>query len=183
MSTTVAPPTAAEISLRDGAVMLVRPPSEEDQERLVALLRSLSPSSRALRFGTAAVGLGSAAAGSLRETGLIAITREGVAVGHIYFIGTGDGLADLAVVVADAYQGRGLGTALLRIAASQARACGIHTLEAFVLPHNTRMQQLLKECGLPLRMRVEFAGTTFAISTRSVRDDRAGVRGSTSAFV
>lgn len=162
---------AIEVILRDGATVEVRATSEADRERVVALLRSLSPSSRALRFGTAAVGLESAAIASLGQPGLLALTREGTAVGHIWYAHAGDGRADLAIVVADAYQGRGLGTALLHEAVRQARAAGIHTLEAFVLPQNARMRHILQDCGLPIRTRADFAGTTLEISTdEEVRD-------------
>ena len=156
---------ADEVILRDGATVEVRASSEADRDLVVALLRSLSLSSRALRFGTAAVGLESAAIASLGQPGVLALTRAGTAVGHIWYALAGDGRADLAIVVADAYQGRGLGTALLHRAARQARVAGIHTLEAFVLPHNTRMQRMLQDSGLWMRTRADFAGTTVEIST------------------
>jgi GNAT superfamily N-acetyltransferase len=156
---------AVEVILRDGTAVEVRATSEADRERVVALLRSLSLSSRALRFGSAAVGLEAAAIASLRQPGLLALTLEGAPVGQIWYTPAGDRHADLAIVVADAYQGRGLGTALLHAAARQARAAGIHTLEAFVLPQNARMQHMLQGCGLPLRTRADFAGTTVEIST------------------
>ena len=63
------------------------------------------------------------------------------------------GQAEVAFVVVDGYQGRGIGRALLRHLTSIACAAGLRTLIAEVLPENTPMLQLFKTSGLPVSTR------------------------------
>lgn len=60
------------------------------------------------------------------------------------------GQAEVAFVVVDEYQGRGIGSALIRHLRSIACAAGLRTFIAEVLPENTPMLQLFKTSGLPL---------------------------------
>jgi GNAT superfamily N-acetyltransferase len=53
------------------------------------------------------------------------------------------------------YQGRGIGRALMRHLATIARATGLQTLIAEVLPENTQMLQLFKTSGLRLSTKRE----------------------------
>jgi RimJ/RimL family protein N-acetyltransferase len=62
----------------------------------------------------------------------------------------GDG-AEYAAVVADDWQGRGLGRALTQRLIAAARSRGIRQLYAFVLPDNSRMRNLLLGLGMPAR--------------------------------
>jgi len=55
--------------------------------------------------------------------------------------------AEIALTVLDAYQGRGLGTALLGLLVGSARSRGIQWFEATVLGENLRMRALLSRCG------------------------------------
>jgi RimJ/RimL family protein N-acetyltransferase len=63
--------------------------------------------------------------------------------------------AEYAAVVADRWQGRGLGLGMTRRLIDAARRRGVHTLYALVLPGNARMFNLLRDLGLPERMRFE----------------------------
>ena len=65
------------------------------------------------------------------------------------------GQAEVAFVVVDEYQGRGIGGALMRHLTSIARTAGLRTFVAEVLPENTPMLQLFKGSGLPLGMKRE----------------------------
>ena len=56
-------------------------------------------------------------------------------------------VAEAAVTVVDEYQGKGLGTLLLALLATVARAAGIATFRAYVLQHNARMRSLLDQLG------------------------------------
>ena len=62
----------------------------------------------------------------------------------------GDG-AEYAAVVADDWQGRGLGRALTQRLIAAARSRGVRQLYAFVLPDNSRMRNLLLGLGMPAR--------------------------------
>jgi GNAT superfamily N-acetyltransferase len=57
--------------------------------------------------------------------------------------------AELAIVVEDAYQNRGLGRLLLARLAAYARAHGITAFAATVLSQNTRVFHLITRSGLP----------------------------------
>ena len=65
------------------------------------------------------------------------------------------GQAEVAFVVVDEYQGRGIGGALMRHLTSIGRTAGLRTFIAEVLPENIPMLQLFKKSGLPLGMRRE----------------------------
>ena len=82
---------------------------------------------------------------------LVALTEEGersVIVGGGRYIVVRPGQAEVAFAVIDEYQGRGIGRALMRHLATIARAAGLQTLTAEVLPENTPMLQLFKTSGL-----------------------------------
>jgi RimJ/RimL family protein N-acetyltransferase len=57
--------------------------------------------------------------------------------------------AEYAAVVADRWQGRGLGLALTRRLIEAARIRGVRSFYALVLPENIRMLNLLRDLGLP----------------------------------
>jgi GNAT superfamily N-acetyltransferase len=59
-------------------------------------------------------------------------------------------MAEVSLVVGDAWQGRGVGTALFRRHAKLARARGIAGLTADVLPTNVPMLALFSESGFPV---------------------------------
>lgn len=55
--------------------------------------------------------------------------------------------AEVAITVADAFQGRGLGTRLMQVVVDQARRSGTDTLIANVLPTNRAMLRLFAKAG------------------------------------
>jgi acetyltransferase len=59
--------------------------------------------------------------------------------------------ADCAIVVADAWQGRGLGTELMRSLGIAARARGIRTLEGTTLGENQRIHAWARRFGFDVR--------------------------------
>ncbi|MEJ5914212.1 bifunctional acetate--CoA ligase family protein/GNAT family N-acetyltransferase [Pseudokineococcus sp. 1T1Z-3] len=59
----------------------------------------------------------------------------------------GGGTAEVAFNVADAHQGRGLGSVLLEHLAAAARERGVHRFTAEVLPQNRRMTSVFAEAG------------------------------------
>ncbi len=63
--------------------------------------------------------------------------------------------AEYAAIVADAWQGHGLGLQLTRRLIEAAQRRGVTVFRAFVLPHNVHMLHLLRELGLPETMHYE----------------------------
>jgi acetyl coenzyme A synthetase (ADP forming)-like protein len=155
-----APPNPAHLVLRGGATIQVRPVRPDDEARLLAFLRSLSPESRVLRFaGTLSDdGLRREAARVARGEaegafGLVAtLGAEEEIVGHAEYDPTRGDAAEVALVVADRWQGQGIGTILLGQLAEIASQHGLRTFTAVCLPHNHRMIRVFRESGFPVRV-------------------------------
>src|SRR3990172_3604020 len=152
-----------DVVLRDGSTVHVRPVRPEDEARYLAFLRALSEESRAMRYfvPTSETFLAEEAR---REThvdhdqrvGLVATTgAEERIVGHAIFARRDGDRAEVAVAVADEYQGKGIGTILVGYLAEAAAARGVRVFEAEVMPANHRMVQLFRESGFPLEVNVK----------------------------
>lgn len=63
------------------------------------------------------------------------------------------GVAEVAFVVVDEYQGHGIGTMLMRHLAAIAREAGLRELVAEVLPDNQPMLSVFQKCGLKVAIR------------------------------
>ena len=72
-------------------------------------------------------------------------------VGHGFYAAITPGRAEVALEVADEFQGRGLGTTLVGYLAQAAVENGITVFEAEVLPENHRMIQVFRDTGYPVR--------------------------------
>jgi RimJ/RimL family protein N-acetyltransferase len=72
-------------------------------------------------------------------------------VGIARYIRVGPASAEVALEVADAHHGRGLGTALLDAITTLACVNGIRRMQAAVLAENRSSQRLLTRIGVPLR--------------------------------
>ena len=151
----------ADVVLRDGSTVHVRPVRPDDREALKRFLERLSPDSRSLRFFSLGVNLDGAAGWAADvdyelRFGLLALggTRQAV-VGHATWSrqDRDDDRAEVAFEVADAYQGNGLGTILLAHLAEAAQERGVSVFEAEVLPHNHRMAKVFRESGFAVRTR------------------------------
>jgi GNAT superfamily N-acetyltransferase len=167
---TVAMSTPREaITLRDGSVVRLRDADLSDEGAVLELLLSLSVHALSMRFGTVAVHLPSAARSAATHSGFIAFAPDGHCVGHAWYVGTTARRAEMALVVADRYHGRGLGTILVKRLAQMAALRGIDVLEAYVLLDNVPMTELLRDCGIPTRTRRDVGGTTFELDiTREI---------------
>ena len=63
--------------------------------------------------------------------------------------------AEVAFAIADAFQGRGIGTRLLEQLANLARAERVRTFDAYVLGENRKMMDVLLESGYRVSRRIE----------------------------
>jgi GNAT superfamily N-acetyltransferase len=130
----------------------VRPAGPDDVPAIRRLFAGLSADSARRRFqtGQPTPGLLAAAAGLGPGTRcLVALDPEtpGLVVGEARYVLLEPDLAELAITVADRYQGRGLGRVLLAGLVDQARAAGIGYLRSVVLMSNTAMLRLLANYG------------------------------------
>ncbi len=137
--------------------LVFRPAGPEDEQLLTDLLAGLSPASAFHRF---MAGLGRPKPSLVRALlrtderrgAWLAVERDadGVerALGHaIWSLVPGDGrgdVADLGVVVADAAQGRGIGSALFEAAARSAADAGAVGVHLDVHPDNRRVARILR---------------------------------------
>ena len=151
----------ATIVLRDGSTLAVRPIRPEDAPELSRFFTSLSLESRVFRFFAAVTNADAFVKRMIdvdyrTRYGIVAIagTNDEI-VGHAMYVAIDATKAELALAIADAYQGRGLGTILLGQLAEAASGAGIQVLEAVVRPENHRMLQVLRESGFPVQSRSE----------------------------
>ena len=152
---------AATVVLRDGSTVTVRPVRAEDEAGIATFFAGLSLESRVFRF-FAAVANADSLAHSMATVdysaryGIVAVSGPSDAVvGHAMYVETEPRKAELALAIADAFQGRGLGTILLGQLAEAAAAAGYDVLEAIVKPENHRMLKMLRESGFPVAARSE----------------------------
>ena len=151
----------ATVVLRDGSTVSVRPVRASDEQKLAAFFSGLSLESRVFRFFAAIANADAMAKGMANvdyrtRYGIVALSgADEQIVGHAMYVEEAPRKAELAVAIADAYQGRGLGTILLGQLAEAAAAAGYDVLEAIVKPENHRMLDMLRESGFPLASRSE----------------------------
>ena len=149
----------ADVALRDGSAVHVRPARPSDRESLLAFLRGLSRDSLFFRFFSLGANLEAAAKWAAdvdyeHRFGLIATSgAEHRIVGHAGYQVTNGDRAEVAFAVADDLQGRGLGSILLVHLAEAAEEQGVAIFEASVLPENFRMAGVFRESGFSVRMR------------------------------
>ena len=148
----------SDVVLRDGSTVHVRDIRRDDLEGLRTLLEGMSPEARRLRFFTSGADVESAAqwAAAIGERdglGVLATAGDPArVVGHADYERIDDRRAEIAFEVADALRGKGLATILMAHLAGAARAAGISTFVAEVLPENRRMLEVFRESGFPMRM-------------------------------
>jgi GNAT superfamily N-acetyltransferase len=143
--------------LRDGTEVLVRPIGPQDAAAEKAFIESLSPQSRRSRF------LGQIAHPSdaliqqltdidyINDVALVAIAPEGkddkiVGVSR-YAVDESRNGCECAVVVADAWQGKGLGTALMECLKAVAIERGLTSMRSVDMAENWEMRKLATALG------------------------------------
>lgn len=184
----------ADVLASDGGAVALRPIVPEDADKLVAFHSKLSERTRYLRyFGPYPtmperdVVHFTTVDHHNRVAFVVVLGEEIIAVGRYErLVGEGDGKrAEVAFVVADAHQGRGLGPVLLEHLAGAAAENGITMFVAEVLAENRRMMTVFREAGYQVSrtfdgglVSLEFAidPTEALVSVRNSRERAAEAR-------
>lgn len=151
--------------LGDGTLVSFRPMHPTDEASIRDLFHSLSKQTMYYRFMSAAARLPQrqvrdfvyvdyreemAIVGTVPE----ASGEEIIAVGR-YYLNPGTNLAEVAFIVRDQWQNRGIGTFLLNYLATIARSQGISGFTAEVLVDNRAMLAVLRKSGFRLRSQLD----------------------------
>lgn len=155
--------------LRDGAVIDVRPIRPDDGERLRRFHARLSPTSIHMRYFHAVPFLSDTLVATFTHVdyvdrmALVATDSGGNAdnadnatdtakqeiVSIVNYERISADTAEIAFVVEDAWQGKGIASTLLYDLATYAHECGFHYFLAIMLYRNIPMLNLLRRCGFP----------------------------------
>jgi acetyl coenzyme A synthetase (ADP forming)-like protein len=189
-----------DVVLRDGSTLRLRATTPADEGALVEFFGRLSPESLHLRFQGAVRVDGRLVARFLRGDGSESLSLVGEladegGASRVIALGTYVRLrdparAEVAFVVADAFQRRGIGTRLLERLASHARAEGIERFVAQVLPENAAMLHVFGDTGFEVQRRlvggvveVEFELTSSPeVLARIAERDHSAVAASLTSF-
>ncbi|MCD0453694.1 GNAT family N-acetyltransferase [Actinocorallia sp. API 0066] len=135
------------------ALLTVRPLVQGDRDAVVAMHDRCSMASRRLRYFSAKPVLPPRLLDVFtdRSRGLSLAVDDGsgriVALGHMMYDATRPGTAELAFLVEDAWQGRGVGRRLATLLRDLGEAEGLAELRASVFSENARMRKLLTAMG------------------------------------
>lgn len=151
-------PDAEVVALADGGRILVRRLLRADREELAQRYLQLSPVARRLRFINPPGHLSDRLLDSLLDVdgpdrcALVAVAvdaEDSPGVGLARYVRSREdpALAEAAVTVVEAYQQRGIATALLQRLAGEARRNGISTFTATVMWENGRLLDRLRAFG------------------------------------
>ena len=146
----------ADVLLSDGATAHLRPITPADEGRLVAFYARVSDRSKYLRFFVPYPRLSErdverfTHVDHVDRVGLVVLVAdEIIAVGRYDRIEPAE--AEVAFLVEDAHQGRGLGSVLMEHLAQAGRERGVRRFVAEVLPQNSRMIKVFRDAGYTVR--------------------------------
>ena len=151
----------SDVVLRDGTTQRLRPIRPEDAPAVLALFGALSEQSLYYRFMTVAqidMLRARQIASVDYESAMTIVAERGASLAGIagYFRDPArPERAEVAFAVADALQGRGLGTKLLERLAEIARERGIRSFDAYVLGANQRMMDVFLQSGFAVTHTLE----------------------------
>lgn len=144
-----------DVLLSDGATVHIRPISLDDAERIVGLHARLSDRTRYLRYFSPYPRIPPRDLQRFvnvdhRDREALVVSVAGgdlIAVGRYERLGPASPEAEVAFVVEDSFQGKGIGPLLLEHLAEAARSAGITRFVAEVLPANRPMIKVLMDAG------------------------------------
>lgn len=144
--------------LRDGRSITIRALRPDDEAQMLTAVSRISSQSLYRRFFGPKTGFSESEKAfflNVDFTGHVAlvatIEQSGRAeiVGGARYVVAEPGIAEVAFTVIDAFQGKGVGSALMRHLILLARRASLKQLVADVLPENSAMINVLKKSGLP----------------------------------
>ncbi|MEU5520752.1 GNAT family N-acetyltransferase [Streptomyces sp. NPDC047860] len=189
----------ADVVLRDGGTARIRPITVDDAERLVSFYEQVSDESKYYRFFAPYPRLSAKDVHRFTHHDFVdrvglAATIGGEFIGTVRYdrIGT-DGTpasapadeAEVAFLVQDAHQGRGVASALLEHIGAVARERGIRRFAAEVLPANTKMIKVFTDAGYTqkrsfedgvVRLEFDLEPTDRSMAVQYAREQRAEAR-------
>lgn len=145
---------------RGGRQVTLRSVQAADQTGLRAFIDGLSRESRYFRFLTGGKISDETIQGFVshrpgRDAAVVVVTRDDDGaesiVANAEYVVNADDVAELAVVVADDWQGQGLGRRLIRRLQQMARASQLQGMRGDVLSENRRMLAIMRDCGFSTR--------------------------------
>lgn len=189
----------ADVVLRDGGTARIRPITTDDAERLVSFYEQVSDESKYYRFFAPYPRL--SARDVHRFTHHDYVDRVGLAVtvgGEFIATVRYDRIddrgrpasapadeAEVAFLVQDAHQGRGVASALLEHIAAVARERGIRRFAAEVLPANNKMIKVFRDAGFTqqrsfeegsVHLTLDIEPTAESLAVQRAREQRAEAR-------
>jgi GNAT superfamily N-acetyltransferase len=151
-------------TLPDGGRIEIRAQRPQDREGLRAALARTSEESFYHRFFTVKREFSEKEVhyfldiDFVKHVALVAIADENgrpTIVGGCRYIVMQPGVAEISFTVIDAYQGRGIGSALMRHIAALARKAGLKELVADVLADNAPMLKVFQRSGLLMSKKID----------------------------
>ena len=165
-------------TLPDGGRIEIRAQRPQDRDGIRAALARTSRESFYLRFFTVKREFSEKEARYFldsdfdKNVALVAIADESgrpTIVGGCRYIVMQPDVAEIAFLVIDAYQRRGIGSALMRHIAALAHKAGLKELVAEVLVHNVPMLKVFERSGLLMSKKI--VGTTVDVTLRFPVED------------
>ncbi len=152
----------ADVLLADGTTVHLRPIEPEDADAVVALHSRFSERTRYLRYFSPYPRIPERDLHRFthvdhhdREAIVVAVGDQLIAIGRYDRLGPGSADAEVAFVVEDAHQGRGIGSILLEHLAASAREDGLRRFVAEVLPANGAMLRVFADAGFQVARQYE----------------------------
>ncbi len=142
----------ADVLLSDGRTAHIRPIRPDDAELLVEFYSRVSDQSKYYRFFSPMPTLSQRDVVRFTQVDhvdrvafVVTLQQQIIAVGRYDLIKPAE--AEVAFLVEDAHQGRGIGQLLLEHLSQAGRERGVEKFYAEVLPENTRMMQTFRDAG------------------------------------
>ena len=175
----------SDILLRDGSSLHLRPIKSDDVAALLEFHKRLSPRSVYFRYFSPLPELGEERARVLANVdyhNTFALVGELggrlVGVARYYRDEKAPDRAEVAFLIEDALQGRGIATRMLERLAEIAREKGITTFDAYVLGDNRKMMDVFMHTGFAVERRLDGGvfQVTFPITPTPEFEERAAQR-------